>query len=203
MERPSLNEARGLVTQFIINASYKWPNEKYSFIGMPQSEPWVSSCPADCSIQPFSTAIVLEHLGSTISKVFGAVDGWIHFTWGVGGWPYPMVNPRVEWTIGTTWECTVNSSSFKIGNIISCNSFRLEEGQVRRESVEEAWRAALMHEFVRDLPHGYETILRGGVGVGLSGGQKQRLSMARAKLRNPTVLILRKFFFFFKILHST
>ena len=97
MERPSLNEARGLVTQFIINASYKWPNEKYSFIGMPQSEPWVSSCPADCSIQPFSTAIVPEHLGSTISKVFGAVDGWIHFTWGVGGWPYPMVNPRVEW----------------------------------------------------------------------------------------------------------
>ena len=55
-----------------------------------------------------------------------------------------------------------------------------------------------MHEFVRDLPHGYETILRGGVGVGLSGGQKQRLSMARAKFRNPTVLILRKFFFFFQ-----
>ena len=69
---------------------------------------------------------------------------------------------------------------------------RLEEGQVRRESVEEACRAALMHEFIRDLPHGYETILGGGVGVGLSGGQKQRLSMARAKLRNPTVLILGK-----------
>ena len=80
---------------------------------------------------------------------------------------------------------------------------RLEEGQVRRESVEEACRAALMHEFIRDLPHGYETILGGGVGVGLSGGQKQRLSMARAKLRNPTVLILGKFFSFFKILHST
>ena len=69
---------------------------------------------------------------------------------------------------------------------------RLVEGEVRKESVEEACRAALMHEFVRDLPLGYETILGGGVGVGLSGGQKQRLSIARAKLRDPTVLILGK-----------
>jgi ATP-binding cassette subfamily B (MDR/TAP) protein 1 len=53
-----------------------------------------------------------------------------------------------------------------------------------------------MHEFVRDLPLGYETILGGGLGVGWSGGQKQRLSMARAKLRNPTVLILGEAFSF-------
>ena len=69
---------------------------------------------------------------------------------------------------------------------------RLVKGEVQKEHVEEACRAALMHEFVRDLPLGYETILGGGVGVGLSGGQKQRLSIARAKLRNPTVLILGK-----------
>ena len=61
-----------------------------------------------------------------------------------------------------------------------------------QRNVEEACRAALMHEFFRDLPPGYETILGEGAGVGLSGGQKQRLSIARAKLRNPTVLILRK-----------
>ncbi|KIM36272.1 hypothetical protein M413DRAFT_319602 [Hebeloma cylindrosporum] len=61
---------------------------------------------------------------------------------------------------------------------------------VTREEVEDACRAALVHEFVRDLPQGYETLLGGGAGVGLSGGQKQRLSIARARLRNPTVLIL-------------
>ncbi|KAF9462182.1 P-loop containing nucleoside triphosphate hydrolase protein [Collybia nuda] len=58
-----------------------------------------------------------------------------------------------------------------------------------REEVMDACRAALMHEFVRDLPEGYETMLGNG-GAGLSGGQKQRLAIARAKLRNPTVLIL-------------
>ncbi|KAF9472081.1 P-loop containing nucleoside triphosphate hydrolase protein [Pholiota conissans] len=58
------------------------------------------------------------------------------------------------------------------------------------EDVENACRAALMHEFVRDLPRGYDTILGGGAGVGLSGGQKQRLAIARARLRDPPVLIL-------------
>ena len=61
------------------------------------------------------------------------------------------------------------------------------------KEVEEACRAALMHEFVRDLPQGYDTLIGGGAGVGLSGGQLQRLSIARARLRNPTVLILGKF----------
>jgi ATP-binding cassette, subfamily B (MDR/TAP), member 1 len=60
---------------------------------------------------------------------------------------------------------------------------------VTREEVVDACRAALMHEFVRDLPQGYDTLI-GHHGACLSGGQKQRLAIARAKLRNPTVLIL-------------
>lgn len=60
---------------------------------------------------------------------------------------------------------------------------------VSREEVIAACRVALMHDFVRDLPDGYDTKLGNG-GAALSGGQKQRLSIARAYLRNPTVLIL-------------
>lgn len=65
---------------------------------------------------------------------------------------------------------------------------------VTREEVIAACRVALMHEFVRDLPDGYDTMLGNG-GANLSGGQKQRLAIARAYLRDPTVLILGTFKF--------
>lgn len=64
---------------------------------------------------------------------------------------------------------------------------------VSREEVKQACISALMHEFVRDLPAGYDTML-GTNGASLSGGQKQRLAIARARLRDPTVLILGAFF---------
>jgi ATP-binding cassette, subfamily B, bacterial MsbA len=62
----------------------------------------------------------------------------------------------------------------------------------RHESMDRitaAARAAFADEFVRALPLGYETML-GESGSGLSGGQKQRLCIARAILRDPTILIL-------------
>ncbi|KAG7449558.1 P-loop containing nucleoside triphosphate hydrolase protein [Guyanagaster necrorhizus] len=58
-----------------------------------------------------------------------------------------------------------------------------------RAEVEQACQAAMIHDFIRDLPDGYETKLGNG-GANLSGGQKQRLAIARAQLRNPSVLIL-------------
>ena len=60
---------------------------------------------------------------------------------------------------------------------------------VTREEVVAACTAALMHDFIRDLPDGYDTKLGNG-GANLSGGQRQRLSIARAYLRDPTVLIM-------------
>lgn len=57
------------------------------------------------------------------------------------------------------------------------------------EEIEAAARAAQIHETVLHLSDGYDTML-GQRGVNLSGGQKQRLSIARALVRKPSILIL-------------
>jgi len=57
------------------------------------------------------------------------------------------------------------------------------------EEVTAAARAAQAHEFIVELPDGYETVV-GERGVTLSGGQRQRVAIARALLMNPRILIL-------------
>ncbi|MDP9702240.1 ATP-binding cassette subfamily B protein [Paenibacillus intestini] len=57
------------------------------------------------------------------------------------------------------------------------------------DEIVEAAKRAQIHETIEQLPNGYDTLL-GQRGVNLSGGQKQRLSIARALVRRPSILIL-------------
>ena len=61
--------------------------------------------------------------------------------------------------------------------------------EASRQEVEDAARAAQIHDFVMALPDGYDTVV-GERGLKLSGGEKQRVGIARTLLKNPPILLL-------------
>jgi ATP-binding cassette, subfamily B, bacterial len=73
------------------------------------------------------------------------------------------------------------------GNII--DNISLGRPEITAEQVVEAARMAAAHDFVSDLPQGYETNV-GERGTALSGGQRQRVALARLFLSNAPILVL-------------
>ncbi|MCM4162892.1 MULTISPECIES: ABC transporter ATP-binding protein [unclassified Arenibacter] len=69
------------------------------------------------------------------------------------------------------------------------NNIGLGKEGATEEEIMEAAKIANAHDFISGLPHGYDTNI-GDSGNKLSGGQKQRLSIARAVLKNPPIMIL-------------
>jgi len=69
------------------------------------------------------------------------------------------------------------------------NNIKFGDPKANLEDVKRASEIANAHEFIKDLPEGYNTNI-GDAGGKLSGGQKQRLSIARAVLKNPPIMIL-------------
>ncbi len=82
----------------------------------------------------------------------------------------------------------VTQDSILFNDTVSKN-IALGKENATSEEIIEAAKIANAHEFITDLPEGYETNIGDG-GNKLSGGQKQRLSIARAVLKNPPIMIL-------------
>lgn len=83
---------------------------------------------------------------------------------------------------------TVAQESFLFSRTLA-NNIRFGRTDASMEDVLAAAQRAQLHDNVLDFPKGYDTIV-GERGVTLSGGQKQRTSIARAVLREPSILIL-------------
>ena len=69
------------------------------------------------------------------------------------------------------------------------NNIKFGSPDATHEQVVEAAKKACCHDFIMNLPNGYDTVLEEG-GASLSGGERQRLSIARAILKDSPIIIL-------------
>ncbi|MEH6518278.1 MAG: ABC transporter ATP-binding protein [Halioglobus sp.] len=97
-----------------------------------------------------------------------------------------------------TRSCTLASVRDQIGLVAQhvlllngtvAQNIAYSEPHAERQVIERAARAAHAHDFITQLPEGYDTVI-GDQGVRLSGGQRQRVSLARTLLKDPPILIL-------------
>ena len=137
--------------------------------------------------KPGETVGILGETGSgkstlvnLISRFYDAVEGEVL----VDGINVKEWNARkLRDSISTVMQDVFLFSDTTAANIAFANT------QASMEQIEYVAKIADAHGFIENLSDGYDTIV-GERGTGLSGGQKQRLSLARALLKDPSILIL-------------
>jgi ATP-binding cassette subfamily B protein len=139
------------------------------------------------AINPGETVALVGASGAGKSTVFGLAQRFYDVTAGrvlVDGHDVRVVDPGL---LRRRFAYVEQTPTIFAGTI--ADNIRFGRPEADMAAIEAAAEAALVHDFVVDLPNGYDSIV-GERGVMLSGGQKQRLSIARALLKNAPILLL-------------
>ena len=142
----------------------------------------------DLTLRPGETTAVVGASGAGKSSLVNLLLRFVEPTEGeiwVGNEPLREINTAV-WRQNIAW---VSQTPYIFHGTIAEN-LRLAHPAASADDLQHAAKNALAHEFISQLPHGYDTHL-GDLGQRLSGGQRQRLALARAFLKpNAPLLIL-------------
>ncbi|MFE4571927.1 ABC transporter ATP-binding protein [Paenibacillus chitinolyticus] len=176
--------ASGTLTGMQTGGSVEFENVTFSYEGA-SGEPVLRRITFSC--EPGQTVGIIGSTGSgkstlvsLIPRFYDAVSGTVK----VNGTDVRELEPsRLREKIAVVPQKTVLFTGTVADNL------RWGKEDASPEEMEHAARMAEAHEFIAASPEGYETRLGQG-GVNFSGGQKQRLSIARAIVRKPEILIL-------------